>query len=207
MEKQRGRRKSLVGVVISNKMDKTVVVAVEHRFPHPLYKKIVRRTKKYKAHDSGNSAQLGDIVRLEETRPLSKEKRWRIAETMVKGHVAEIAPREIGVPAELLEAVETPASPAPKAEAAAPAAVAEPAAEEVVEKAPSEPAADEAAEAEEPAAVAEPAAEEVVEEETASEPAADEAAVAEEPSEVDVEEPLAEAEEVPTGEKEERAEG
>lgn len=97
---ERGRRKTLVGVVVSNKMDKTAVVAVERRFPHPLYKKIVRRTKRYKAHDASNAASLGDVVRIAETRPLSKEKRWRIAETLVRGNVAEIAPRDIGVPEE-----------------------------------------------------------------------------------------------------------
>ncbi|HWO72425.1 MAG TPA: 30S ribosomal protein S17 [Dehalococcoidia bacterium] len=100
--KQRGRRKSLIGVVVSNKMDKTAVVSVERRYPHPLYHKIIRSTKKYKAHDPRNEATLGDIVRIEETRPLSKEKRWRIAETLVRGNVAEIAPREIGVPEEAL---------------------------------------------------------------------------------------------------------
>ena len=74
-----GRRKSMIGVVISNKMDKTAVVAVERRRPHPLYRKIVRSTKHYKAHDPNNAAKLGDVVRIVETRPLSKEKRWRIA--------------------------------------------------------------------------------------------------------------------------------
>jgi small subunit ribosomal protein S17 len=91
-----GRRKQLIGVVVSNKMDKTAVVAVERRMRHPLYRKIIRRTKKYKAHDALNNANLGDIVRLVETRPLSKEKRWRIAEVLTKGDVAEIKPTEIG---------------------------------------------------------------------------------------------------------------
>lgn len=107
--KERGRRKSLVGVVVSNKMEKTAVVSVERRYPHPLYHKIIRSTKKYKAHDPRNEATLGDIVRIEETRPLSKEKRWRIAETLVRGNVAEIAPREIGVPEEALLRPEAPA--------------------------------------------------------------------------------------------------
>ena len=93
---ERGRRKSLVGVVVSNKMEKTAVVAVERRVRHPLYRKIIRRTTRYKAHDAANSAVLGDIVRLEETRPLSKEKRWRIAQTLTHGNVADVAPREIG---------------------------------------------------------------------------------------------------------------
>src|SRR5438094_9929964 len=101
-ERTPGRRKTMIGVVVSNKMDKTAVVAVERRMQHPLYKKIIRRTKHYKAHDPENNASLGDIVRIMETRPISKEKRWRIADTLVKGNVAEIAPREIGVPEEIL---------------------------------------------------------------------------------------------------------
>ncbi|MBC7319352.1 30S ribosomal protein S17 [bacterium] len=71
-------RNELIGVVVSNKMDKTVVVAVERRFMHPLYKKVVKKTKKYKAHDEENKCQIGDIVLIRETRPLSKEKRWRV---------------------------------------------------------------------------------------------------------------------------------
>jgi small subunit ribosomal protein S17 len=85
-----------IGVVVSNKMTKTAVVAVERRFPHPLYRKIVRRTTKYKVHDASDSANLGDIVRIEETRPLSKDKRWRIAEVLTKGNVAELKPTEVG---------------------------------------------------------------------------------------------------------------
>ena len=100
MSEERGRRKTLVGVVVSNKMDKTAVVAVERRHPHPLYRKIIQTTKRYKAHDPNNAASLGDVVRLEETRPLSKEKRWRIVETLTHGNVADIAPREIGAPVE-----------------------------------------------------------------------------------------------------------
>ncbi len=71
-------RNELIGVVVSNKMDKTVVVAVERRFSHPLYKKVVKSIKKYKAHDEENKCQIGDIVLIRETRPLSKEKRWRV---------------------------------------------------------------------------------------------------------------------------------
>lgn len=71
-------RNELIGVVVSNKMDKTVVVAVERRFPHPLYGKVVKNIKKYKAHDEENKCQIGDIVLIRETRPLSKEKRWRV---------------------------------------------------------------------------------------------------------------------------------
>ena len=72
--------KERVGVVVSNKMQKTVVVAVENRSSHPKYGKIVLRTKKYKAHDEENKCQEGDRVRIRETRPLSKTKRWTIAE-------------------------------------------------------------------------------------------------------------------------------
>ena len=102
----KGRRKTMVGIVVSNKMDKTAVVAVERRRPHPLYRKIVRSTTRYKAHDPNNSANLGDVVRIEESRPLSKEKRWRIAETLTRGNVADVAPRDIGLPEELLVAAQ-----------------------------------------------------------------------------------------------------
>jgi small subunit ribosomal protein S17 len=94
----------MIGTVVSNKMDKTVVVAVERRKPHPLYRKIVRSTTRYKAHDPNNAAVLGDVVRIEETRPISKDKRWRIIETLTRGNVAEVAPREIGLPEEPVEA-------------------------------------------------------------------------------------------------------
>jgi small subunit ribosomal protein S17 len=114
---ERGRRKSLIGTVVSNKMDKTAVVSVERRYPHPLYHKIIRSTKRYKAHDPNNGAVLGDVVRIVESRPISKEKRWRIAETLVRGNVAEIAPREIGVPEEAMPERQAPPAPV----AAAPA--------------------------------------------------------------------------------------
>jgi len=74
--------KERVGIVVSNKMDKTAVVAIENRSPHPKYGKIVVRTKKYKAHDADNKCQQGDRVRIRETRPLSKTKRWEIAEVI-----------------------------------------------------------------------------------------------------------------------------
>jgi small subunit ribosomal protein S17 len=76
----RGARKVRVGVVMSDKMQKTVVVAIERRFPHPLYGKMVTRTKRVKAHCEDNSAKTGDRVRIMETRPLSKDKRWRVVE-------------------------------------------------------------------------------------------------------------------------------
>ena len=78
--KERGTRKTRVGTVVSDKMQKTVVVAIERRFPHPLYGKMVTRTKRLKAHDEENAAKVGDRVRVMETRPLSKQKRWRVVE-------------------------------------------------------------------------------------------------------------------------------
>ena len=90
-----GRRKTRVGKVISDKMDKTVVVTVESLRRYPLYRKIVRRTKKFKAHDENNECRVGDVVRIIETRPLSKEKRWRVADIVSKGEVAEVTPQEI----------------------------------------------------------------------------------------------------------------
>ena len=77
---QRGTRKERVGRVVSDKMQKTVVVAIERRVPHPVYGKMVTRTKKVKAHDEENSAKTGELVRIAETRPLSKDKRWRLVE-------------------------------------------------------------------------------------------------------------------------------
>lgn len=79
-ERERGRRKVRTGVVVSDRMDKTVVVKVERTFPHPLYGKTVRRSSKVYAHDEANEARVGDTVRVMETRPLSKLKRWRIVE-------------------------------------------------------------------------------------------------------------------------------
>lgn len=79
---ERGRRKVRQGVVVSDKQDKTVTVLVERRFPHPLYGKAQTRTKKYHAHDEKNEYQLGDVVRIQETRPLSKTKRWRVLELL-----------------------------------------------------------------------------------------------------------------------------
>jgi small subunit ribosomal protein S17 len=89
------KRKTRFGKVISDKMDKTVVVAVETPRHHPIYKKTIRRAVKYKAHDEKNQCRPGDMVRIVETRPLSKEKRWRVAEIVTKGEIAEIKPQEI----------------------------------------------------------------------------------------------------------------
>ena len=74
---ERNLRKTRVGVVVSDKMDKTIVVAVKDSVQHPLYKKILKRTKKFKAHDENNECHVGDTVKVMETRPLSKDKRWR----------------------------------------------------------------------------------------------------------------------------------
>jgi len=83
-EKRTSGRKTRIGKVVSDKMDKTIVVAVETRVPHPLYKKIIKRTYKLKAHDENNDCGSGDIVRVMETRPLSKDKRWRLVEVIEK---------------------------------------------------------------------------------------------------------------------------
>ena len=79
---ERGQRAEQLGRVVSDKMDKTIVVAVESRFQHPVYKRVIRRTKKYKAHDEENTCQVGDTVRIRETRPISKHKRWRLVEVV-----------------------------------------------------------------------------------------------------------------------------
>ncbi len=93
---ERGRQKMLVGTVVSTKMDKTAVVAVERRKQHRLYHKIVRSTKRYKAHDPNNVCKLGDTVRLVEIRPISKEKRWRVQEILQHKEVADVRPSTIG---------------------------------------------------------------------------------------------------------------
>ena len=89
------KRKTRFGKVVSDKMDKTVVVAVETPRRHPIYKKTIRRAVRYKAHDEKNQCRPGDMVRIVETRPLSKEKRWRVAEIVTKGEVADVKPQEI----------------------------------------------------------------------------------------------------------------
>ena len=80
----RGYRKTRRGYVVSDKMDKTIVVEVEDRVKHPLYGKVIRRTSKVKAHDEGNTAGIGDLVLINETRPLSATKRWRLVEILEK---------------------------------------------------------------------------------------------------------------------------
>jgi small subunit ribosomal protein S17 len=89
------KRKTRFGHIVSDKMDKTVVVAVETLRRHPLYKKTIRRTVKYKAHDANNECGLGDMVRIVETRSLSRDKRWRVAEIITKGEVVGIQPKDI----------------------------------------------------------------------------------------------------------------
>lgn len=86
------RRKVRTGKVVSDKMDKTVVVLVETLRRHPLYKKVIRHTSKFKAHDEANACKVGDIVKIVETRPLSREKRWWVIEIMSKSEVAETKP-------------------------------------------------------------------------------------------------------------------
>lgn len=81
---ERGNRKTLMGMVVSDKMDKTAVIAVEDYKKHPVYNKIMKRTKKYKAHDEENSCKIGDKVKIMETRPLSKDKNWRVVEIVDK---------------------------------------------------------------------------------------------------------------------------
>jgi small subunit ribosomal protein S17 len=91
------KRKVKFGMVVSDKMDKTVIVAVDTPRRHRLYNKSIKRTVKYKVHDEKNQSKTGDTVRIEETRPLSREKRWRVAEIVTKGEVADIKPEEIVV--------------------------------------------------------------------------------------------------------------
>ncbi len=188
------------GRVVGNKMDKTVVVRIDRHKRHRLYGKTMSVTRRYKAHDEKNECRLGDIVKIAETRPLSREKRWRVVEVMVKGDVAEVAPRDIG--AHIIEdtmaaakaeeearaAAVTAAAPAetPAAEEAPAAADEEPAAEEAPAATDEEPAADEAAAAPDEEPAVDEAAAAPVEEPAADEadtapvevPAADEAAAA-----------------------------
>lgn len=89
------QEKIQVGIVVSNKMDKTVVVRIDRSKRHRLYGKTLRVTRRYKAHDENNDCRLGDVVRIAETRPMSREKRWRVVDVLVKGDVAEVAPRDI----------------------------------------------------------------------------------------------------------------
>ena len=106
-QQQRGKRKTLQGYVVSDKMDKTVVVRVDRRFPHPLYKKVIVRSKKYMAHDEKNECRPGDFVEIMETRPLSRHKRWRVVRILRRAvgyEVEELTrtpPKEAGAEEEL----------------------------------------------------------------------------------------------------------
>ncbi len=92
------RRKTRIGRVVSSKMDKTVVVAVEVLKRHPLYKKAIKKAVKYKAHDEKKECHEGDTVRIIETRPLSREKRWMVGEIITKKEAVEIKPEEVATP-------------------------------------------------------------------------------------------------------------
>ena len=156
-------QKSLTGTVVSDKMDKTVVVLVQRITHHRLYRKAIKRSKRFLAHDDRFDAKQGDLVRILETRPQSRHKRWRVSEILKRGEVAEVAPREIdseyfGQPRE--RAAEPAAKPPPAVEAPTAEAAAEtPAAEAPEAEAATEAPAAEApeAEAEKPAAEVEPA--------------------------------------------------
>jgi small subunit ribosomal protein S17 len=82
VDRSQNRRRVKQGRVASNKMDKTIVVVAETRVPHPVYKKVVRQSRRYKAHDEQNTCNIGDVVRIQECRPLSKDKRWRLVEVV-----------------------------------------------------------------------------------------------------------------------------
>ena len=118
-------RKQRTGVVVSDKMDKTVVVRVERTVVHPLYKKVLRRRKQYKAHDETNGCALGDQVLIEECRPLSRHKQWRVVEILERHEVADVQPQDIQAPViedEEAEAAPAAATPTPDVEASAEAA-------------------------------------------------------------------------------------
>jgi small subunit ribosomal protein S17 len=91
-----GTQRVIQGTVVSDKMQKTVVVSVERKKKHRLYHKVVTVTERYKAHDDNDSCKLGDLVRIEECRPMSKDKRWRVIEVLTRGDVADVAPETIG---------------------------------------------------------------------------------------------------------------
>lgn len=202
-----GRQKTRVGVVVSDKMEKTVVVAIETFRRHRIYKKILRRTRRFKVHDERGVCSLGDRVRIVETRPLSRDKRWRVAEVLVKGELAEIAPKEIDAEligqvrrdVEKVEKAEPEATPVePKAEApegAVPEAEAE-APEEAAPETEAEVPEEAAPEAEAPEEVAAEAEGEAPEE-VAAEAEAPEEATAEAEAEAPEEKAAPETEEKP----------
>ena len=113
--------RTLTGRVVSDKMDKTVVVVYEWSRPHPIYKKAVRRQTRFNAHDPENQCQLGDMVRIVESRPTSKTKRWKVAEILSSKEIAELQPEEIQVDESVASAAATSALNAEAAEPASPA--------------------------------------------------------------------------------------
>jgi small subunit ribosomal protein S17 len=104
-------RKQRIGTVVSDKMQKSIVVEVAWSSRHPIYKKSIRRVTRFMAHDENGTAKYGDVVRIEETRPLSARKRWRLVEVVKKGDIAEIRPEDIDLPV-IPEPPETPGTPA-----------------------------------------------------------------------------------------------
>lgn len=91
-----GTQRVIQGIVVSDKMQKTVVISVERKKKHRLYHKVVTVTERYKAHDQDDSCKLGDVVRIQECRPMSKDKRWRVIDILTRGDVADVAPETIG---------------------------------------------------------------------------------------------------------------
>jgi small subunit ribosomal protein S17 len=120
------RRKVRIGRVVSDKMDKTVIVAYGWSSPHSIYKKAVRRETRFMTHDPENQARLGDVVRIVESRPISKTKRWRLAEILSSQEIAEIQPEEIQVDESVVSAAATSALDQAEAEISTPAADDEP---------------------------------------------------------------------------------
>ena len=151
------RRKSRLGRVVADKMDKTVIIAVDRRVHHRLYGKVLKRVSKIVAHDEANEYRIGDVVRVVETRPLSRTKRWRVIELIRRAESLEVAVDEASVAD---QPVEEPVEAAPEE---APVAEAEPVTEEAVEEEPEA----EAVPEEAPVAEAEPATEEATDEEPA----------------------------------------
>ena len=155
------RRKIRTGTVISDKMDKTVDVQVEWRRAHYRYGKAMKRRTRLKAHDEANECHLGDLVRVMETRPLSKTKRWRVVEILARGDVAEIQPEEIGIDESVAvatptpPAAEEPVSEAEEADVTPPTLEEAPATEEAAEEPEPEPTAEAEEAAEESAPDAE----------------------------------------------------
>jgi len=104
-------RKQRIGTVVSDKMQKSIVVEVAWSSRHMIYKKSIRRVTRFMAHDENGTAKIGDVVRIEETRPLSARKRWRLVEVVKKGDIAEIRPEDIAEP-EIPRPAATPETPA-----------------------------------------------------------------------------------------------